>query len=355
MIPEESCAGRHGQESVPCHSREAPNSLRLGKSTQIDPATAAKPISMPPSARTLAVIGCTGFIGRRIGAQLLARGDCVLALVRPSSRRRADLPAGVEVVETGLETNDARLTAALQRADAVVYAAGAVRGRTLADFLPANVQGVSAVAEVLARETRPRQLVLLSSLAAAAPELSHYAQSKRRGELVLAAAPAALPWVVLRPTAVYGPGDRELRPVFDLMRRGWMFAPGAVEQRLSFIEVDDVVRAVLAALDHAAAANHGIFALDDGRPGGYDRTALARSLRPEGRMRCVPVPRGLLAGIAQLNLGLAQLCGYAPMLTPGKVREITHPAWLGDNAPFTAATGWTPQSDLATGTRTLFG
>ncbi|MDD3179357.1 MAG: NAD-dependent epimerase/dehydratase family protein [Opitutaceae bacterium] len=306
-------------------------------------------------ARKIALIGATGFIGRRVAAHLLARGDDVLALVRPESRHRDALPPGVRSSEVRLDPADPRLAAALGEADAVIYAAGAVRGRDLADFLPANVRGVEAVAAVLGALTPPRPLILLSSLAASEPGLSPYARSKRMGELVLAGSPGRLPWTILRPTALYGPGDRELRPLLALMRRGWLLCPAGPLQRLSFLEVDDLARALLAALDHPEAVRHRTYSLDDGRPGGYDRSALAASLRPHGRMHCVRVPRAVLSLAAHMNRGAARLLGYAPMLTPGKVGELTHPSWIGDNGPFTAATGWRPQSDLAAGTRALFG
>lgn len=305
------------------------------------------------SARKIALIGGTGFIGRHLATRLLARGDKVLALVRPDSPRRNQLPAGVDLRVLPFDAKDTRLTAELATADAVIYAAGSVRGRTLADFLPANVHALSAVTGALANLPSPRPLILLSSLAATAPHLSDYARSKRLGEDVLTALPHSA-WTILRPTAVYGPGDRELRPLLALMRRGWLLCPAGPEQRLSFIHVEDLTRAVFATLDHPAAVAGGTYALDDGTVGGYGRQALAASLRPENRMRCVQVPRFTLELAGWMNLHAARLFGYAPMLTPGKVGELTHPSWLGDNRPFTRATGWTPQHNLATGVPDLF-
>lgn len=303
------------------------------------------------SARKIALIGSTGFIGQHLARQLLARGDQVLALVRPSSPRRAELPAGVEVREVQLTASDPRLAAAIEEADAIIYAAGAVRGRELADFLPANVHGVAAVA---ARLSAARPLVLLSSLAASEPNLSHYAHSKRLGELVLETEAVNRRWTILRPTAVYGLGDRELRPMLGLMRRGLFVCPAGPQQRLSFIHVDDVVCAVLAVLDHPGAVLRQTYTLDDGMAGGYGRAALAASLRPKGRLWCLRIPGPVLTLAGHASLVSARLFDRQPMLTPGKVRELTHPAWLGNNGPFTAATGWTPRHDLATGVEALF-
>lgn len=275
-------------------------------------------------------------------------------MIRPQSPRRSSIPSGIEVCEARLERSDPRLAAALSGADAVVYAAGTVRGRGLADFLPGNVQGVAAVAGVLADTASASPLVMLSSLAASEPQLSDYARSKRLGERVLEDAPPGVVWTILRPTAVYGPGDRELTPLFALMRRGLLPCLAGPQQRLSFIQVDDLARAVVAAIDHSTAVARQTYALDDGTPGGYDRAALAASLRPGGRALTLRVPHAVLAAVARINLRWSHWMRRAPMLTPGKVAELTHDRWVGDNRTFTAATGWTPQFDLAAGTRDLF-
>jgi hypothetical protein len=53
-------------------------------------------------------------------------------------------------------------------------------------------------------------------------------------------------------------------------------------------------------------------------------------------------------------VGASKLLGYAPMLTPGKVRELIQPSWVGDNTAFTRATGWTPSIGLADGAERMF-
>lgn len=286
---------------------------------------------------------------------LLDGGDAVTAVLRPGSRNRSQVPAGAEVCEAHLEASDARLSVLLRDASAVIYAAGAVRGRRLEDFLPANVDGLAATADALAAVNPRCHLVALSSLAASRPELSNYAHSKRLGERVLEERHPGLRWTIFRPTAVYGPGDRELTPLFRLMRRGIIPSLGGPRQRLSFIHVDDLAEALIAALDNPEAVERRIYTLDDGTPGGYDRAAMAASLRPGRRAVFLPVPRLVLAALARCNLWLSTLTGRQPMLTPGKVGELTYEAWLGDNKPFTEATGWKPLYNLSDGALELFG
>ena len=136
--------------------------------------------------RTIAVTGATGFIGAMLVAQLLAAGYHVRALVRPRSAHRLAETPGLEAVSGSLHDSES-LQRLVKGVTAVVHCAGAVRGATAADFNAVNVDGLEAlVRAVLCCSPRPRFLSL-SSLAARAPELSHYASSKWQGELALAA------------------------------------------------------------------------------------------------------------------------------------------------------------------------
>ncbi len=236
---------------------------------------------------------------------------------------------------------------------AVVYGAGTVRGRCLDDFLPANVTGVKTLVASLRRDPRPeRPVILVSSLAASRPELSDYARSKRCGEIALESADD-LHWTILRPPAVYGPGDRELRGLLSLARRGIALRPGPPGQRLALLHVHDLIRALAACLSHPAPCRHGRYELDDGKPGGYDFDEIGEAVAGR-RVRQVGVPPRLLETLAGVNRWLSGWLHYAPMLTPGKVRELQQAAWLCDNAPFRRATGWQPQVDLAEGAAGLF-
>lgn len=304
----------------------------------------ATPNSGPPVLLT----GATGFIGRRIQRALLDAGHPVRALVRPDSRNRTHLDPRTEVAEAGL-TSGAELDAATDGVAAVVYCAGSVRGRTLDDFLPANESGVRNLLHSLARREAAPPVLLISSLAAGQPELSDYAQSKLLGEQVLRqAAPGG--WTILRPPAVYGPGDREMRPILRMARSGWIAHAGSAGQRVSLLYVDDLANAVLAWLDSWPATSGRLYTLDDGRKGGYDWRAIAAAAGRENP-RLFRLPGGLLLSLARLNLAASRLFGYLPMLTPGKVEELTHADWLCDNTAFAADTGWRPETDLEAGIR----
>jgi nucleoside-diphosphate-sugar epimerase len=302
--------------------------------------------------KPVAVTGASGFVGQVVIAQLLASGHRVRALIhrRPLALSHPEL----EVVTGGLD-DEAALQRLMAGCTAVVHVAGLVRGRSSADFSPVNVEGAARVARMALALPRPPRLILISSLAAREPGLSAYAASKRKGEeaFVALCEGNALSWAVLRPPAIYGPGDRELLPLFTLMARGITVLPGLPGARLSLLHVGDLGQAVIALLKGDA---RGIFELHDGHEHGYALEEVAATIAritERGRGVRIRLPGAILRAVAAANLAASRVFGYQPMLTPGKVNELRHPDWVCDNTELTRATGWKPVHSLEDGLRAL--
>lgn len=302
----------------------------------------------------VAVTGAAGFVGQALIARLLAKGWAVRALVH--RRPLAITHPGLEIVSGGLD-DAAALRRLISGSRAVIHVAGVVRGRGPADFDTVNSDGVARVAAMAGAVGAAPRVILISSLAAREPQLSPYAASKRAGEQTLAetAAGSAMSWAALRPSAIYGAGDRELLPLFRLMARGIAPLPGPARARASVLHVDDLAEAVIAVLKTGA---QGTFELHDGHEGGYGWDEIATLVeRAVGRGRGwrVPLPEAALRGVAWANLLAARGFGYRPMLTPGKINELRHPDWVCDNTALTRATGWRPTRDLHDGLPPLLG
>lgn len=296
--------------------------------------------------------GATGFIGQRLQRALLSDGRTLSAVVRPASSHQNRLLPGVRRIMLDLGDQE-KLAAALSNASAVIYCAGSVRGRHLDDFRAANVSGVRSIVMAMSlAQQKEVPLLLISSLAASRPQISNYANSKYLGEQELIEH-ARFPWTIFRPPAVYGPGDKEMLPILRLARKGLLAPPGPKGQRLSLIHADDVAAAVLAWLDSWKNCEGQIFTLDDGHRGGYTWTEIAQSARA-GKYHMINIPSWLLQTAAGLNLSFSRLFGYAPMLTPGKVRELTQTEWVCNNTALTEASGWHPAIKLKQGIRSLF-
>jgi nucleoside-diphosphate-sugar epimerase len=298
---------------------------------------------------TIALTGSTGFIGSTIARRLATEGWKIKALKRRTSDRSPLVGFDVQWVEGALEDLDS-LRCLVHGVEAVVHCAGAVRGATQEHFNQINVDGVERLVRAATEQHPLPRFLLLSSLAAREPDLSPYAKSKYQGEAVLAEQAGQMPWTVLRPSAVYGPGEKEMQPLLRWMARGIAFVLGSGDGRFSMLYVDDLAEAIQKWLLKDGLPKKA-FELHDGRPGGYswkDVIDAVGGLNAR-RVQCLHIPVAGLRTAARLNLITARLLGYAPMFTPGKLRELRHPDWVCDNAAFTQETGWTPRVSLEEG------
>ncbi len=297
--------------------------------------------------RLAVITGITGFIGGRLAARLAERGWRIRALARSMPRLPA-LPGGpVEVVPGRLE-EPGTLRELVRGADAVVHLAGAIKGRSRAEFDRANAAATAALAATWRAEAPEALFLHMSSMAAREPGLSHYAASKRAAEERLLAAAGEGRWSILRPAAVYGPGDRETLNVFKAAAGPVQPMLNGPEARLTVVHVDDLADAVLAVL--AAAPPPAIHEVTDARAAGYSweelsgaaAAALGRNPRPRR------VPAALLHGIGLLG-DAAALVGGTRMVTSQKVREMLHADWSSDPSRQINPGLWRPKITLADG------
>lgn len=288
---------------------------------------------------TVAITGASGFVGRHVAQKLIAGGWHVRALVR---RRDAGLPDGAVAVPGNLD-DTASLARLVAGADAVVHCAGVVGATNRAGFQAVNVDGAARLAAAAAGAVKPPRFIHMSSLAAREPALSAYGASKLDGEQAVMGHGDSHNCTILRPAAVYGPGDRAILAFFRQWRAGFMVVPAGDAQRLSLIHGADLAAAVAALL---ATGNGGgaTFEIGDRHPDGHGWRDLAaaggRALAR--RVTCIPTPRAVLMAAAAVSLAAHGLIGRIPMVTPGKIRELCHPDWVCDDHAIADATGWSP-------------
>ncbi len=288
----------------------------------------------------VAVTGATGFIGYRLAHQLASEGWQVKALTR---KKKADTESTIEWIHGDLD-NQSALNALTQNVSSIVHCAGSVRGRSFEEFVRTNVTGTKNLLDAATRQNKIPRFLHISSLAAKHPELSWYAESKRLAEHQVIHHSTHLSWTIFRPTAVYGPGDKELKPLFKATRKGILPVVGQLNNRFGLIHVDDLVNAIRLWLNSKTPCND-IFELDDGTPDGYSFETLAELAQEVWKkpVRCIMIPHALIKATALLNLGMAQLFNYSPMLTPGKVKELQYHDWVCDNTSLIRALpGWRP-------------
>lgn len=264
----------------------------------------------------LAITGATGFVGARLLDAALSAGHKVRAL----TRRPLPPRDGVEWVAGSLEDETA-LAALVAGADAIIHVAGVINAPAAAGFEAGNVTGTAAILAA-AGSANANRFVHVSSLAAREPGLSLYGASKARSEALVGR--SGIPFAIVRPPAVYGPGDREMLDLFRMARRGLIALPPA--GRLSLIHADDLARLLLAL---AATDAPGSITVepDDGHPGGYSHREFAALLgRAVGRTPiALPVPRAMLVAGAALDM-LVRRGGAR--LTRDRAAYFCHPDWV---------------------------
>ncbi len=282
----------------------------------------------------LAVTGGTGFVGSHLLTTATTNGHTVRALTR---RPQPPLP-GVTWISGDLASPGTLCDGA----DAVIHIAGTITAASRAEFDAGNVAGTASIVTA-AKGAGVRRFAHVSSLAAREPGLSDYGASKAAAEALVAT--SGLDWAVVRPPGVYGPGDRETLPVFQMVTRGVAVLPG--DGRFSLIEVGDLSEALL---ELAASDTSGIAEIDDGH-GAYSHADLARAIGVAvGRTPLLlRLPLGVLRATATVETALARLQKRSPKMTHDRARYLAHPDWVAAAEHGLPATLWQPSTRLPEG------
>lgn len=285
---------------------------------------------------TLAITGGTGFVGSRLIALAIEAGHAVRALTRREQAERAHL----EWV-----AGDLGDTVALARlcdgADAVIHVAGVVNAPTRNGFAIGNIHGTRNMLTA-AEGAGVRRFVHVSSLAAREPGMSDYGWSKAEAERLVEE--SLLDTAMVRPPAIYGPGDMEMLELFKLAKRGLaLLPPGG---RLSVIEVGDLGRLLLAL---ATTGNHNRgYDCDDGRDNGWSHKEFAQAIGTATgkRVAALALPRPLMMAGAHLD---RLVRGKSAKLTPDRVAYFCHEDWVIDPARRPPAELWAPRVETNAG------
>lgn len=285
----------------------------------------------------IALTGATGFVGRAVVSALMAKSWKVSALVRDPAR--AELNSNVRQVQGDLQ-NRAALDDLTRSAEVVIHIAGVIGALSRNDFFVANGQGSLTVAEAAARNGVAR-FVHISSLAAREPELSMYGASKRAGEVAVEKFKSQMSVIILRPPAVYGPGDRGTLPLLRSLTQSIAVIPGTSTSRFSLIYVDDLARVIVEA---AEATRTGTVELDDGQRQGYGWKDLAQiaSATEQKSIKPIFLPKSVAMAVGVGVEAIAKLRGKLPFVSPDKIQQLYFSDWVarGEGWPLKEPVGF---------------
>jgi len=265
---------------------------------------------------SLAVTGGTGFVGSHVLRMATNAGYRLRALTRK------DRPPyeGINWI-AGRLSDPASLDPLAQGANAVIHIAGAIRAGDRAGFAASNIKGTRHMIAA-AHAAGVSRFIHISSLAAREPELSDYGWSKAESETVVRE--SGLDWTIIRPPAVYGPGDSETLDLFAMAQRGLVILPRS--GRTSLIHVRDLCALILATIK-AQTSIGATYEPDDGTTNGLSHVEFGRALGGSvGRsVRTLSMPAPLVRFGARLD---RLFRGDDAKLTPDRARYFCHPDWV---------------------------
>jgi nucleoside-diphosphate-sugar epimerase len=291
------------------------------------------------------VTGATGFIGSHLVEALLDNNVEIRCLVRPGSNRR-----WLQGRDLEFRTGDCRdpdsLLDAVSGVDLVYHLAGVVRARRYEDYFISNSVGTRNLLQAC-RRANPGldRFVLVSSQAAAGPSpdgrplkendaprpISAYGWSKLMAEKETLELKGDLPVVVVRPSPVYGPRDRDFHSLFKMIKLGLSPVIGREQRYLHLTYVKDVVAGTW--LASQSQGNCGsVYFLADQRSYSWREIGQVLGKVFNKKTRQLTIPKSISWVVARVAELWAALLRRPATLNREKRREMLAPYWLCDTS-----------------------
>ena len=316
------------------------------------------------------VTGASGFIGSFIVEEALRRGMETWAAVRGSSSKKYLQDERIHFIELDFSSEE-RLRQQLSghHFDYVVHAAGVTKCIDKADFRRVNTEGTKNFVRALTAQPVPlTRFVYISSLSVfgaireqqpyeeiretdTPQPNTEYGRSKLEAERWLdALSPAPFPYVVLRPTGVYGPRERDYFMMAKSIQSHTDFAVGYKQQDITFVYVTDVVQAVFLAMEKGQTGRK--YFLSDGEV--YQSSTFSNLIRKElGNPWWIRItaPIWVLRVVTFVGEYVGRLTGKVTALNNDKYNIMRQRNWRCDIEPARQELGYEPQVKLEEGVR----
>lgn len=315
------------------------------------------------------ITGASGFIGSFIVEEALQRGMEVWAAVRKSSSREWLQDDRIHFIELNLSSeNDLKNQLKDHVFDYVVHAAGVTKCLKKEQFYQVNTEGTRHLVHALLFLQMPiKQFVYLSSLSifgAIREQLPYlpireddeprpnteYGKSKLAAEDILEAVADKLPYVILRPTGVYGPREKDYFLMVKSIQSHTDFSVGFKRQDITFVYVKDVVQAVFLAMEHGKSGR--CYFLSDGQV--YQSSTFSDLIiRELGNPWCLRIkaPIWVLRVVTFFGEQVGKITGKISALNNDKYHILKQRNWQCDIQPAIDELGYQPQYQLERGVK----
>ena len=315
------------------------------------------------------ITGASGFIGSFIVEEALKRGFETWAAVRKSSSRAYLQDERIHFIELNLSSKVQLVEQLRDMAfDYVVHAAGVTKCLNKQDFHRINTEGTKNLADAIIETGMPlRRFVFISSLSifgaireqqpyeaireTDTPQPNtEYGRSKLAAEQYLAT--RHLPYIILRPTGVYGPREKDYFIMAKSIKQHSDFAVGYKRQDITFVYVQDVVQAVFLALEAPDACVGRKYFLSDGQV--YQSTTFSNLIHEElGRPWWIRItaPVWVLRIVTFFGEYIGRLTGKVTALNNDKYNILRQRNWRCDIQPAIDELDYHPQWQLERGVK----
>ena len=327
------------------------------------------------------VTGASGFIGSFLCEEGQKRNYEVWAGMRKTSSRRWLQSEWLQFQQLDMmhpDTLGSQLSDFRQkhgRWDIVIHAAGATKCLEESDFDRHNYDCTVHLVEALtALDMVPRLFVYVSSLSVLGPiredytELrsddtaqpnTAYGRSKLRSEQWLQQLGGTFPYVIFRPTGVYGPRERDYFLQAKSIKQHIDFAVGYKPQKITFVYVQDLVKAIYLSVDRAldgqlATVQGHIYHISDGRT--YDSREFSDLLQRFMGVRWVlhmKAPLWFLRSVCAISDWWSHITKRVSTLNNDKYRILSQRNWMCDITPARRDLGYIPEWPLERGTKAI--
>ncbi|MBK8519206.1 MAG: NAD(P)-dependent oxidoreductase [Saprospiraceae bacterium] len=312
----------------------------------------------------LLITGANGFIGRFIAIEAIESGLEVYATVRQNSDISSLKGMGVHVITIDYN-NQTELTNLFRDGQFkyVIHNAGLTKSPSSEEFLKIN-KGlmVSIMDAISASGHRIIKFTYVSSFASYGPAdfqsngivtdtskphpVTKYGNSKLAAEQYIRNQ-KHIPYMIIRPTAVYGPGEKDLLNVFQLVNKHLDIQPALSGQKLTFIYVKDLARLILKAT-LSMHTNRAYFATDGHVYTGSALNGFIKEILGK-RTLSIKIPVPIMKGMAFVTEKAAGLWNSYPIFNLDKVNEFKAKSWNCDVSNLEPDLGFTAEYDLPKG------
>ena len=316
------------------------------------------------------ITGASGFIGSFIVEEALKRGFETWAAVRKSSSKAYLQDERINFIELNLSSKE-QLVEQLRdhQFDYVVHAAGVTKCLNKADFRRINTEGTKNLVDALIELQMPlKRFVFVSSLSvfgAIKEKMPYdeiretdtpqpntaYGRSKLEAERYLDSLGSRIHYIILRPTGVYGPREKDYFIMAKSIKQHSDFAVGYQRQDITFVYVTDVVQAIFLALEKGE--NGRKYFLSDGEV--YQSTTFSDLIHEElGRPWWIRItaPVWVLRIVTFFGEYVGRMTGKVTALNNDKYNILKQRNWRCDIEPARRELGFEPKVQLKEGVKT---